>query len=185
MSKLVEDAIRTILFNIGDDPNREGLLETPKRVAKAMGHWYQGYMQAPFDVLKVFEDGAEGCDEMVVVENIPFFSHCEHHMAPFFGTATIAYIPNGKIIGLSKIPRLLQIFARRLQVQERLTNQVAEALMEHLEPLGCGVMVTARHLCMESRGVQLSGSSTTTTALRGVFKEQLSTRNEFMTIARK
>lgn len=181
----IEDNIRRIMQFIGENPDREGLLETPKRVAKAMAHWYRGYNMDPKAVMKVFEDGAEGTDEMVIVEDIPFFSHCEHHMAPFFGTATIAYIPDGRIIGISKIPRLLEIFASRMQVQERLTTQVAEALMEHLKPLGCGVFINARHLCMESRGIQKSGASTSTIALRGVFKDQLSTRNEFMAIARK
>lgn len=181
----IEDNIRRIMQYIGEDPDREGLQETPARVAKAMSHWYSGYGKNPKDVMKVFKDGSEGCDEMVVVEDIPFFSNCEHHMAPFFGTATIAYIPNGKILGISKIPRLLDIFARRMQVQERLTNQVAEAMMEELSPLGVGVLINARHLCMESRGIEKSGTSTTTIALRGAFKEQASTRNEFMLIARK
>lgn len=183
--KKAKEAVFTLLEFIGEDPQREGLLDTPARVIKAMKHWFKGYDQDPADVLKVFQDGAEGCDEMVVIEDIPFFSHCEHHMAPIFGTATIGYIPDGKIIGLSKIPRLLEIFARRMQVQERLTNQVAEALMKHLEPLGCGVMIRARHFCMESRGIEKIGSSTITTALRGVFKEQLATRNEFLAVARK
>lgn len=181
----IEDNIRRVLQFIGEDVGREGLLETPGRVARAIAHWYRGYNQDPADVFKAFQDGAEGCDEMVVVENIPFFSHCEHHMAPIFGTATIGYIPNGRIIGLSKLPRLLEIFARRLQVQERLTNQIATALVEHLEPLGCGVVVKARHFCMESRGIEKIGSSTVTSALRGVFKTDPSTRSEFLALARK
>jgi GTP cyclohydrolase I len=184
-AETIEDNIRRIMEFIGEDVSREGLQETPARVAKAMAHWYRGYDQDPKDVLKVFEDGAEGCDEMVVVEDIPFFSHCEHHMAPIFGTATIGYIPNGKIIGLSKIPRLLDVFARRMQVQERLTNQVANALREHLQPLGCGVVIRARHFCMESRGIEKIGSSTITSAMHGVFKDQPSTRAEFLALARK
>ncbi len=181
----IEDNIVRMMQYIGEDPNREGLIDTPKRVVKALQHWYSGYSKNPADVMKVFEDGAEGCDEMIVVENIPFFSHCEHHMAPIIGTATVGYVPNGKIIGLSKIPRLLEIYARRMQVQERLTTQVADALMEHLAPLGCGVLIRARHLCMESRGVEKTNCPTTTSALRGVFKDNLNTRNEFMALAGK
>jgi GTP cyclohydrolase I len=135
-------------------------------------------------VLKVFEDGAEGCDEMVVVKDIPFYSKCEHHMADIFGTATIAYVPNGKIVGLSKLNRLLDIYARRLQVQERLTAQVADALMEHLQPKGSAVLIKARHMCMESRGVRQQGHHTITSALRGVFKTESATRAEFMALAR-
>ena len=135
-------------------------------------------------MLKTFEDGAEGCDEMVVVKDIPFYTHCEHHMAPFFGTATIAYIPDGRIVGLSKLSRVLDVFARRLQVQERLTTQVADALMEHLKPRGAGVVVRARHLCMESRGVCKQGHHTRTSALRGIFKEDSAVRAEFLSLDR-
>jgi GTP cyclohydrolase I len=181
----VEDNIRRIMQFIGEDTKREGLQETPARVTRALKHWFSGYDQDPAAILKSFEDGAEGCDEMVVVDEIPFFSHCEHHIAPIFGTATIAYIPNRRIIGLSKIPRLLEIYARRMQVQERLTNQVAEALMEHLQPLGCGVVIKARHFCMESRGIEKIGSTTVTSALRGVFKTDPSTRSEFLMLAHR
>jgi GTP cyclohydrolase I len=180
----IEDNIRRILQFIGDDPTRGGLEETPHRVAKAWEFWGSGYGKDPADVLKTFEDGAEGCDEMVVVRNIPFYTHCEHHMAPFFGTATIAYLPDKRIVGLSKLSRVLDIFARRLQVQERLTMQVADALMEHLKPLGAGVVITARHLCMESRGVQKQGHDTRTSALRGLFKTDREVRNEFLQLAR-
>lgn len=121
---------------------------------------------------------------MVVVKDIPFYTHCEHHMAPFFGTATIAYLPNKKIVGLSKLSRLLDIYAKRLQVQERLGCQVADAIMEHLGALGCGVVITARHLCMESRGIKKQGSETVTSALRGVFKEDPAVRAEFLALAR-
>ncbi len=179
----IEDNIRRLLQYVGDDPNREGLLETPARVAKAWKFWGKGYDQNPADVLKVFEDGAEGCDEMVVVKNIPFYSKCEHHLADIFGTATIGYVPNGKIVGLSKLNRVLDIYARRLQVQERLTAQVVDALMEHLLPRGAGVVIKARHMCMESRGVCQQGHHTVTSALRGVFKEQASTRAEFLSLA--
>ena len=175
-----EEAALGVLRAIGEDPSRGGLLETPERVAKAWQHWFSGYDRDPADVLKVFEDGAEGVDEMVLVKDIPFYSHCEHHMAPIFGTATVAYIPNGRIVGLSKLSRLVDIFARRLQVQERMTTQVADALVEHLRPHGVGVLVKARHLCMESRGVCQQGHHTVTTALRGVMREDARARAEFL-----
>lgn len=163
--------------------DRQGLKETPERAAKAWAAWTSGYGQDPAEVLKVFEDGAEGYDEMVVVKDMPLYSHCEHHLAAIFGTATIAYIPDGKVVGLSKLPRLLDVFARRLQVQERLTVQVADALMEHLAPAGCGVLIKARHMCMESRGIRQQGHHTVTSALRGVFK-QGTVRAEFLELAR-
>lgn len=180
-----EDIAVRLLQYIGEDPNREGLVETPARFLKAWGHWARGYKQNPADVLKVFEDGAEGCDEMILVNNIPVWSHCEHHIAPIIGKAWVAYIPNGKIVGLSKIPRLVDIFARRLQVQERLTNQIADALMEHLQPKGCAILIEARHLCMESRGIEKVGAATTTSALRGVFMENLATRAEFFSMVKR
>jgi GTP cyclohydrolase I len=182
----IEDNIVRLLQYVGEDPNREGLLETPGRVAKAWSSWCSGYGQNPADVLKVFEDGAGAYDEMVVVKDIPFYSKCEHHLADIFGTATIAYIPNEKhpkIVGLSKLSRLLDVYARRLQVQERLTGQVADALMEGLDPKGAGVVIKARHMCMESRGVRQQGHHTITSALRGVFKEQSDTRREFLALS--
>lgn len=182
--KGIEDHITRLLQYIGDDPTRGGLEETPSRVAKAWKFWGSGYDQNPADVLKTFEDGAEGCDEMVFVRNIPFYTHCEHHLAPFFGTATIAYLPDKRIVGLSKLSRVLDIYARRLQVQERLTQQVADALMEHLQPLGAGVVITARHLCMESRGVCKQGHDTRTSALRGIFKTERDVRAEFLALSR-
>jgi len=163
---------------------REGLHDTPERVAKAWEFWTSGYGKNPADVLKVFADGAEGYDEMVVVKDIPIYSKCEHHLADIFGTATIAYLPKNRVVGLSKLSRLADIFARRLQVQERLTVQIADALMEHLEPLGCGVVIKARHMCMESRGVRQQGHHTITNALRGVFKDQADARAEFLALAR-
>lgn len=178
-----EDNVRRMLQFIGEDAERGGLEETPARVAKAWSFWCKGYNETPEDILKVFEDGAQGVNEMVMVKDIPFYTHCEHHMAPFFGTATIAYIPDGKIVGLSKLPRLLDCFARRLQVQERLTTQVADAIMEHLKPKGVGVIINARHLCMESRGICKQGSSTTTSALRGVMLEGVP-RAEFLSLAK-
>lgn len=180
----IEDHIVRLLQFIGDDPTRGGLAETPARVAKAWKFWGGGYGEDPAAVLKTFEDGAEGVDEMVIVKKLPFYTHCEHHMAPFFGTATIAYLPNKKIVGLSKLARVLDIYARRLQVQERLTCQVADALMEHLQPMGCGVVIEARHLCMESRGIRQQGHSTITSALRGIFKTDSSVRSEFLGLAK-
>lgn len=180
----INDNIIRILQFVGDDPAREGLHETPARVAKALGHWFSGYDQDPSEVLKVFEDGAESYDQMVVVKDIPIYSKCEHHMADIFGTATIAYIPDGKIVGLSKLSRLADIFSRRLQVQERLTQQIADALETHLQPKGVGVMIKARHMCMESRGICQQGHHTITTALKGAVRDESETRAEFMALAR-
>lgn len=179
-----EDIPVRLLQFIGEDPTRGGLLETPKRYLKAWQHWAGGYKQDPAALLKCFEDGAEKYDEMVLVKSIPVYSHCEHHLAPFFGTAHVAYIPDGKIVGLSKISRLVDVFARRLQVQERLTNQIADAMQEHLTPKGVAVVLECRHLCMESRGIQRQGSSTTTSAMRGVFMNTPAARAEFMGLVR-
>lgn len=175
-----EDIIVRLLQYIGDDPNREGLIETPKRVLKAWDHWCRGYKMDPHSVLKTFEDGAEGCDELVLVKDIDIFSFCEHHMAPFFGKAHIAYIPNKRIVGLSKLARLAEIFASRLQVQERLTNQIADALQNELDPLGVGVIIEAKHMCMCSRGARHTQASTITSALRGCMKDEPSARSEFL-----
>lgn len=172
-----------LLKVIGENPERGGLLETPARALKAWEFWTQGYNQNPADVLKVFEDGAEKYDQMVIIKNMPIYSHCEHHLAPFFGTATIAYIPNGKVVGLSKLKRVANIFARRLQVQERLTQQIADAIEEHLQPLGVGVLIKCRHMCMESRGIETQGAETITSALRGVIRDEPQTRNEFLNLA--
>lgn len=161
--------------------DRPGTKDTPIRVAKAWRHWTAGYDKDVAELLTTFEDGAEAYDEMVAVVDIPFYSHCEHHLAPFFGTATIAYIPNGRIVGLSKLSRLLDAYARRLQVQERLTQQVATALMEHLKPLGAGCTIRARHLCMESRGVMQQGHHTVTTSLLGKFRDP-AVRAEFLAL---
>lgn len=180
----VEDNVIRLLQAVGEDAKRGGLLETPKRVVKAWQHWCSGYGKKPADVLKTFDDGAEGYDQMIAVVDIPMYSHCEHHMAAIFGTATIAYIPDGKIVGLSKLSRLVDIFARRLQVQERLTNQIADALAEHLKPKGVGVLIKARHMCMESRGVCQQGHHTQTVALRGAMLEQDSTRAEFLSLTK-
>ena len=176
----IAGAIRSVLLHVGENPEREGLLETPQRVERAWEFWTSGYNKSASEILKVFEDGAEGVDEMVVVKGIPFYTHCEHHMAPFFGVASMAYIPNGRVVGLSKLSRLVDMYARRLQVQERLTTQIADALFSNIEPLGVGVRLEARHLCMESRGICQQGSTTVTTSLRGNFKTDGKIRREFM-----
>jgi GTP cyclohydrolase I len=181
-SESFENNVTRLLQFVGEDPKRGGLLETPARVAKAWRFWCSGYGQDPAEVLKVFEDGAEKHDQMITVKDIPIYSHCEHHMAPIFGTVTISYIPDGKIVGLSKLSRLANIYARRLQVQERMTDQIADALYGNLQPVGVGVMVKARHLCMESRGVCQQGHHTITTALRGALKDG-APREEFLRLA--
>ena len=180
----ITDNISRVLQFIGEDVEREGLHDTPKRVAKAFADWFSGYGREPAEVLKVFADGAEDYDQMIVVKDIPLYSKCEHHMADIFGTATIAYIPDGHIVGLSKLSRLTDIYARRLQVQERLTNQIASALQSNLDPKGVGVMIKARHMCMESRGICQQGHHTITTSLTGVFLNDSATRAEFMALAR-
>lgn len=163
---------------------RPGLHETPLRVAKAFEHWFGGYAVDIPALFKTFEDGAEGTDQMVTVCNIPFYSKCEHHMADIFGHVTIAYIPAGRIVGLSKLNRVVEAFARRLQVQERMTTQIADAIQEHLNPLGVGVYVTARHMCVESRGIMHHCTNTVTTALRGVIRNEDAARAEFLQLAR-
>lgn len=185
MKKIMDENTITQLITevIGTDM-REGLVETPARVVKAWRHWTSGYGVDIGALLKVFEDGAENYDEMVLVKNIPIYSKCEHHLADIFGTATIAYIPDGKIVGLSKLSRVADAFARRLQVQERLTAQIADALNEHLQPKAVGVIVRARHMCMESRGICQQGHHTETSALRGAFKTDPSARAEFLSLAK-
>jgi GTP cyclohydrolase IA len=161
---IIRDLLESI---IGENVDREGLVETPKRVVKAWKAWTAGYHQDPAEVLKTFEDGAEGSSgQWVIVKDIPIYSHCEHHLAPFFGTATIGYVARDKVVGLSKLARLADIFAKRLQVQERLTNQIADALIDHLSADAAMVIVNCRHMCMESRGVARSGASTITQAFR-------------------
>jgi GTP cyclohydrolase IA len=178
-----EEVVRALLGGIiGEDVDREGLLETPARVVKAWKHWCGGYKINVQELIKTFADGAEGADEMVVRKNIRIYSHCEHHLAPIIGDCTIAYIPSGRVIGLSKLDRVADAFARRLQVQERLTSQIADALWEGLQPLGVGVHINARHMCVESRGVMQHNSDTMTTALRGVLKTAPEARAEFMAL---
>jgi GTP cyclohydrolase IA len=175
-----EQHFTDILSLLGEDPRREGLLETPRRVRKAWREWTKGYSEDPSRILKSFVDGAPEDSEMVLVRDIPVYSHCEHHLAPFFGVAHITYIPTGRIVGLSKLPRLVDIFSRRLQVQERLTQQIAQALEDCLSPLGVGVVVQCRHLCMESRGIRSQGATTTTAAYRGLLKTDTAMRTEFL-----
>ena len=176
---------RRLLVSLGEDPDRPGLHDTPARVTKAWKHWTSGYHQDPVELLKAFEDGAEEYNELIVVRNIPVYSHCEHHLAPFFGKATIGYLPNGKIVGLSKLTRLVDCFAKRLQVQERMTIQIANALMEVLEPKAVGVVVKCRHMCMESRGIRTPGEETITSAMLGELQPNLALRTEFLALARE
>lgn len=176
--------VEALLQALVSDYNREGLRDTPERVAKAWKHWTSGYDVDIPSLLKVFEDGGETYDQMVLVKDIPIYSKCEHHLADIFGTCSIAYIPNGKIVGLSKLARLADAFSRRLQVQERLTEQIADALVTHLQPHGVGVLIKARHLCMESRGICQQGHHTVTTALRGAIKDEPQTRAEFLLLVK-
>ena len=182
-----EDALENLvvraLDEIGEDPSREGLTRTPKRVAKSLRYLTSGYRQDPD---KVLNDAlfSVSYDEMVIVRDIEVFSLCEHHLLPFFGRCHVAYLPNRKVIGLSKIPRLVDVFARRLQVQERLTTQIAETIMEKVRPRGVGVIIEARHLCMIMRGVEKQNSVAVTSAMLGSFRNNAQTRNEFLNLVR-
>lgn len=176
-----EEAVHTILTLIGEDTSREGLEKTPARVFKAFEFMTQGYTQDPKQVLgdALFESSN---DEMVLIRDIEFYSMCEHHLLPIIGRAHVAYIPNGKVVGLSKIPRMVNIFARRLQIQEQLTEQIAGAIHDVIKPKGVGVVLQARHMCMEMRGVEKINSTTTTSALRGSFLKNPDTRREFFSL---
>ncbi|HNY90223.1 MAG TPA: GTP cyclohydrolase I FolE [bacterium] len=181
MAKSLEPLVREMLAELGEDPQREGLLRTPKRVDAALRYLTHGYSQSVEEILNdaIF---TEECEEMVVVRNIEFYSMCEHHMLPFYGRAHVAYLPKGKIIGLSKVPRLVDMFARRLQVQERLTNQIAGTLMEVLKPYGVAVVMEGKHLCMMMRGVEKQNSFVTSSAMLGEFKKDRATRMEFLNL---
>jgi GTP cyclohydrolase IA len=183
-SASTQELYRELLRRMGEDPDRDGLVRTPERMEKSMAFLTRGYAM---DVTQVLHDALFDVDydEMVIVKDIEFFSQCEHHLLPFFGKAHIAYVPNGKVIGLSKIPRLVDVFARRLQVQERLTKQVSEAIQEAIHPQGVAVILEAQHLCMMMRGVEKQHSSTVTSSMLGVFKDQIQTRNEFLSLVRR
>jgi len=176
-----EDAITKVLELLGEDPNREGLIKTPKRVSKALQFLTEGYHQNPKDILNQALFSSTN-DEMVVVRDIEFYSMCEHHMLPIIGRAHVAYIPDGKVVGLSKIPRIVNVFARRLQIQEQMTEQIADAILDTIHPKGVAVVIHARHMCMEMRGVQKINSTTVSSALRGLFKSDQRTRTEFYNI---
>jgi GTP cyclohydrolase I len=183
-STSTQDIYRELLRRMGEDPTRNGLVRTPERMEKAIAFLTRGYSQSIEDVLHDAMFDVD-YDEMVIVKDIEFYSLCEHHLIPFFGKAHIAYVPNRKVVGLSKIPRIVDVFARRLQVQERLTQQIAEAIDEAIQPQGVGVVMEAHHLCMMMRGVEKQNSATVTSSMLGVFKTQLQTRNEFLTLVRR
>ncbi|MDR4308362.1 GTP cyclohydrolase I FolE [Chelatococcus sambhunathii] len=179
-----EAAVRTLIAWAGDDPTREGLIDTPKRVVKAYEELFGGYAKdAAKDLERVFEDVA-GYDDMVVLRDIPYFSHCEHHMVPFFGKAHVAYYPSNGVVGLSKVARVVDTFSKRLQTQEALTSQIAEAMDDSLKPRGVAVMVEGEHMCMSMRGIQKSGVSTVTTQFTGVFRDDPAEQVRFITLVR-
>ncbi len=181
-SPIVRDAIKVLLEHIGEDPKRQGLKDTPQRVAKALIEMTEGYRQSPKEILStVFE---ENYDELVMLKNIPFVSLCEHHLLPFTGECDIGYISQKKVVGLSKLARLVDCFSKRLQVQERLTKQIADSIMEYLQPLGVAVVVKAQHSCMSCRGVMKSGSIMVTSVMLGVFREEGSARSEFLSLSK-
>jgi GTP cyclohydrolase I len=178
----IEQNVRQILEHLGEEPEREGLVKTPYRVARTLEYLTKGYQQDPREILNQAKFVEEDYQEMVVVKDIDFYSMCEHHILPFFGRANVAYIPRHHIVGLSKIPRLVEVFSRRLQVQERLTTQIANTIMDVLDPLGVGVIIRAEHLCMRMRGVEKQNSIVTTSAMLGAFRTQQATREEFITL---
>ncbi len=180
----VKKAIRQILVDIGEDPNREGLKDTPDRMSRMFKELTWGYDASPQDIINEALFNID-FDEMVVVKDIEFYSLCEHHMLPFFGTCNVAYIPNGKIIGLSKIPRIVEVFSRRLQVQERMTTQIADFIDNALDPIGVAVVAEARHLCMAMRGIMKADASMLTSSMRGAFKTDKKTRGEFLSFLGK
>ncbi len=183
-SATYEELVREMLIRLGEDPDREGLVRTPERVAKAMQFLVKGYKDDP-EVLLRKALFTVTYDEMVIVKDVEMFSLCEHHLLPFFGKVHVAYIPNGKVIGLSKIPRLIELFSRRLQIQERLTTQIAEAIQNAIEPQGVGVVIEARHLCMMMRGVEKQHSSAVTSSMLGSFRREEETRTEFLSLIRQ
>lgn len=176
----IENAVVNLLLSIGENPTREGLVDTPRRVAKSYTKLFEGYNQKPEDLLTVFD--ADGYDQIVLLKDIEFYSTCEHHMIPFWGKAHVAYLPGKKIVGISKLARLVDMYARRLQIQERICDQVTEALMDHLHPRGAACLIEASHLCMRARGVEKQSSVMVTSSLKGIFLTDQSARAELMTL---
>jgi len=176
-----ENAVKTMMLHVGEDPEREGLLDTPSRVRKSYEFIYGGYKEDPKAILEKALFSTSN-DEMVLVKDIEFYSTCEHHLLPIIGRVHVAYIPDGKVVGLSKIPRVVNVFARRMQIQEQLTEQIADAIMDTIAPKGVAVVIQARHMCMEMRGVEKINSTTTSSALRGLFKKDEKTRSEFFSL---
>ncbi len=177
-----EEAVRTLLRWAGDDPNRQGLLETPSRVVRAYEEWFHGYLEDPYELLqKTFEE-TEGYDEMVVLKEIPFSSHCEHHMAPIIGQAHVAYLPDKRVVGISKIARVVEVYAKRLQIQEKLTAQIANTFQNVLKPRGVAVVIEAAHQCMTTRGVHKHGVTMVTSHMLGAFRDDPRTRQEFLSM---
>lgn len=179
-----EDAVRTLLRWAGDDPAREGLIDTPKRVTKAFREYFRGYAENPREILSRTFREVEGYDEMVVLRDIRFESHCEHHLAPFYGRVHVAYLPSSRVVGLSKLARLVDVFAKRLQIQEKMTAQIANTINEVLEPRGVAVVVEGVHMCMSSRGVRKHGSTMQTSCMLGGFRKDSRTREEFLSLIR-
>lgn len=180
-NKEFENAVHVMMQHVGENPNREGLLDTPMRVRKAYEFIYGGYKEDPAKILKKALFSTSN-DEMVLVKDIEFYSTCEHHLLPIIGRVHVAYIPDGRVVGLSKIPRVVNVFSRRMQIQEQLTEQIADAIMDTIAPKGVGVVIQARHMCMEMRGVEKINSTTTSSALRGLFKKDEKTRSEFFSL---
>lgn len=180
-----ESAVRTLLMWAGDDPSREGLLDTPKRVVDAYSQWFSGYSLDPVDFLRRTFEEVEGYDEMIVLRDIEFSSHCEHHMAPIIGHAHVGYLPTNRVVGISKLARVVEVFAKRFQVQEKLTAQIANSINDVLEPRGVGVVIEATHECMSTRGVNKVGVSMTTSKMLGSFRTDALTRGEFLKFIRK
>lgn len=178
----LRQACTAILRGVGEDPMREGLKETPERFDKAWRYWTKGYRQKPGDIMKMFENETKGIDQLIAIPQIDFYSMCEHHMAPFYGQVYIGYVPNGKILGISKFARLTEIYARRLQVQERMTDQIAQAIMKYLKPQGVGVVVKGIHLCMRSRGVEKQNTEMLTSSMFGKFRTVSDLRSEFLSV---
>ena len=181
LNKQFEEAVKTMIQSVGENPEREGLLKTPERLRKADEFMYGGYKEDANEILSSALFTSSN-DEMVVIKDIELYSTCEHHLLPIIGRAHVAYIPNGKVVGLSKIPRVVNVFARRMQIQEQLTEQIADAIMQTIQPKGVAVVIQARHMCMEMRGVEKINSTTTSSALRGLFKSDEKTRAEFFSL---